>query len=78
MAEEHPVQLLAYNFRSRTFAYLRMAQGLNRSLSAFNSTVGEYVDALVKADKGADYVNDLGIAAHNVGDLWSDIGTVFQ
>ena len=39
MADEQSVQLLAFNFGSRTFAYLRLAQGLNRSLSALNSTV---------------------------------------
>ena len=41
MADEQSVQLLASNFGSRTFAYLRLAQGLNRFLSLFNSTVRE-------------------------------------
>ena len=69
MAEEQSIQLLAFNFGSRTFAYLRLAQGLNRSLSAFNSTICEYLDALVKADKCAQYVDDIGIAANNVDEL---------
>ena len=73
MADEQSIQLLAFNFGSRTFAYLRLAQGLNRSLSAFNSTVREYVDALVKADKCAQYVDDIGIAAHTVDELLSNI-----
>ena len=47
MADEQPVQLLAFNFGNRTFAYLKLAQGFNRSLSAFNSTVREYLDPLV-------------------------------
>ena len=50
MADELSAQLLASNFGIRTFAFLRLAQGLNRSLSAFNSTVREYLDPLVKAD----------------------------
>ena len=78
MADEQSIQLLAFNFGSRTFAYLRLAQGLNRSLSAFNSTVREYVDALVKADKCAQYVDDIGIAAHTVDELLSNIEAVFQ
>ena len=78
MADEQSVQLLAFNFGSRTFAYLRLAQGLNRSLSAFNSTVRKYVDAFVKADKCAQYVDDIGIAAHNVEELLSNIEAVFQ
>ena len=78
MADEQSIQLLAFNFGSRTFAYLRLAQGLNRSLSAFNSTIREYLDALVKADKCAQYVDDIGIAANNVDELIINIEAVFQ
>ena len=78
MADEQSIQLLAFNFGSRTFAYLRLAQGLNRSLSAFNSTIREYLDALVKADKCAQYVDDIGGAAHNVDELVVNIEAVFQ
>ena len=77
MADEQSVQLLAFNFGSRTFAYLKLAQGLKRSLSAFNSTVREYLDPLVKADKCAQYVDDMGIAANNVEDLVDNIESVF-
>ena len=75
MTDEQSVHLLAFNFGSRTFAYLRVAQGLNRSLSAFNSTVREY--PLVKADKCAQYVDDIGIAANNVEELVDNIESVF-
>ena len=78
MADEPSIQLLAFNFGSRTFAYLRLAQGLNRSLSAFNSTIREYLDALVKADKCAQYVDDIGVAANNVEELVANIVAVFQ
>ena len=78
MADEQSIQLLAFIFGSRTFAYLRLAQGLNRSLSAFNSTIREYLDALVKADKCAQYVDDIGVAAHNVDELVANIEAVFQ
>ena len=59
MADEQSVQLLSFNFGSRTFAFLRLAQGLNRSLSAFTSVVREYLDPLVKADRCAQYVDDI-------------------
>ena len=78
MADEQSVQLLAFNFGSRTFAYLRLAQGLNRSLSAFNRTVRKYLDSLVKADKCAQYVDDIGIAANSVDELTANIEAVFQ
>ena len=77
MADEQSVQLLAFNFGSRTFAFLRLAQGLNRSLSAFNSTVREYLDPLVKADKCAQYVDDIGIAANTAEELVNNIEAVF-
>ena len=37
MGEPLSVQLLSFNFFSRTFAYLRLAQGLSRPVSAFSS-----------------------------------------
>ena len=37
IADEQSVQLLSFNFGSRTVAFLRLAQGLDRSLSAFTS-----------------------------------------
>ena len=77
MADEQSVQLLAFNFGSRTFAFLRLAQGLNRSLSAFNSTVREYLDPLVKADKCAQNVDDIGIAANTAEELVNNIEAVF-
>ena len=35
MADYQSIQMLAFNFASRTFAYRHLAQGLSRSLSAF-------------------------------------------
>ena len=78
MADEQSVQLLAFSFGRSTIAYLRFAQGLNRSLSAFKSTVRDYLDPIVKADKCAQYVNDIGIAAHTIDELTSNTESVFQ
>ena len=33
MADPLSVKLLAFNFASRTYAYMRLAQGLNKSLT---------------------------------------------
>ena len=65
MVDVQYVLLLAFNFGSRKFNYMWLAQGLNRSLSVFNSTVREYVDAVVKAGECAQNVDHMGIAAHN-------------
>ena len=78
MADEQSKQLLSFNFGSRTFAFLRLAQGLNRSLSAFTSVIREYLDPLVKADRCAQYVDDIGIAAHTSEKLITNLELVFQ
>ena len=65
MADQQSIELLAFNFASRTFAYQRSAQGLCRSLSAFSSFIREYLDPIIKADQCAQYVDDIGIAAYS-------------
>ena len=78
MAYNQSVHLLAFKFGSRTFAYLWLAQGLNWSLLDFSSTERKNQDALVKADKSGQYVDDIGIAALNVKDLFTNMEAVFQ
>ena len=78
MAVHRSVEMLAFNFASRTFAYKRLAQGLSRSLSVFSSFMLEYLDPDVKADQCAQYVDDIGIAANNATDLTRNIRAVFQ
>ena len=69
MADQFSVEMLAFNFASRTFAYKRLAQGLSRSVSVFSSFMREYLDPVVKADQCAQYVDDIGIAANNAKKL---------
>ena len=78
MADQRSVEMLAFNFASRTFAYRRLAQGLSRSVSAFSSFMREYLDPVVKADQWAQYVNDIGIAANIGTDLTRNIRAVFN
>ena len=51
MVDYQSIQMLAFNFSSKTFAYRRLAQGLSRSLSAFSSFMREYLNRAVKADQ---------------------------
>ena len=77
MADQRSVEMLAFNFASRTFAYKRLAQGLSRSVSAFSSFMREYLDPVVKVDQCAHYV-DIGNAANNATDLTRNIRAVFK
>ena len=78
MADQRSVEMLAFNFASRTFACRRLAQGLSRSVSAFSSFMREYLDPVVKADQCAQYVDDIRIAANNATDLTRNIRAVFK
>ena len=78
MADQRSVEMLAFNFASRTFAYKRLVQGLSRSVSAFSSFMREYLDPVVKAEQCAQNVDVIGIAANNATDLTRNIRAVFK
>ena len=78
MADHQSIQMLAFNFASRTFAYRRLSQGLSRSLSAFASFMRDYLDKAIKADQFAYYVDDIGIAANDTKKLCTNIRTAFE
>ena len=78
MADYQSIQMLAFNFATRTLAYRRLAHGLSRSLSAFSSFLREYLDKAIKADQCAHYVDDIGTAANDSIQLCINIKTVFE
>ena len=78
MADQQSIELLAFNFATRTFAHRRLAQGLSCSLSAFSSFIREYIDPVIKADQCAQYINDIGIAANTPQFLIITLRAVFQ
>ena len=78
MADQRSIEMLAFNFASRTFAYRRLAQGLSRALSAFSSFMREYLDKVIKADQCAQYVDDIGIAANDAEQLIINLRATFQ
>ena len=78
MADQRSIEMLAFNFASRTFAYLRLTQGLSRALSAFSSFTREYLDKVIKADQCAQYVDDIGIAANDADHLIANLRATFK
>ena len=73
MADQRSIEMLAFNFASRTFAYKRLAQGLSRVLSAFSSFITTNaiditgtVQPLPQFDETATIIVALALAtAHN-------------
>ena len=78
MADQRSIEMLAFKFASRTFAYLRLGQVLSRSLSAFSSFLREYLDKVITADQCAQYVNDIGIAANDTDHLIANLRATFK
>ena len=78
MADQRSIEMLAFNFASRTFAYRRLAQGLNRALSPFSSLMREYLDRVNKADQCAQYVDDIGMAANDANHLIANLRATFE
>ena len=78
MADQRSIEMLAFNFASRTFAYRRLAQGLSRALLAFSSFMREYLDRVIKADQCAQYVDDIGIAANDAEHLIKNLRATFE
>ena len=78
MADQRSIEMLAFNFASRTFAYRRLAQGLSRALSKFFSFMREYLDKVTKADQCAQYVDDIGIAANDADHLIANLRATYK
>ena len=55
-----------------------MAQGLSRSLSSFSNFMREYLDSVIKADKCAQYVDEIGKATNTPDELKRNLKDVFQ
>ena len=77
MADQRSIEMLVFNFASRTFAYRRLAQGLSRAFSAFSSFMREYLDKVTKADQCAQYVDDIGIAANDAEHFINNLRATF-
>ena len=78
MVDQQSIELLAFNFASRTFAYRRLAQGLSRALSAFSSFMREYLDKAIKANQCVQYLDNIGIAANDAEELTQNSRDTFK
>ena len=78
MADQQSIELLAFNFPSKTFANRRLAQGISRSLSAFLSFIRKYLDPVIKVDQCAQYVDNIGIVANTPQQLIKNLQAVFK
>ena len=60
IADPLSVQLLSFNFASRTYAYIKIAQDLNKSVTGFSSYVRTYLDCCLAANLCTHFMDDIG------------------
>ena len=77
MADERSMQLLAFNFESRVFAYTRLAQGLSRSSTAFSSFIRHHLAADIAADRCSSFMDDICSATRTFAEHHDALDHVF-
>ena len=77
MADETSVQLLAFNFSSRTYAYQRLAMGLSKSVTGFSSFIRHYLDGCLAAGLCTQFMDDIGSAVSSFEELIPALDAIF-
>ena len=69
MADDLSVQLLAFNFASRTFAYNCLAQGMNKSVTGFSSFVKHNLDPCLAANVCTQFMDDIAAGVNKFDEM---------
>ena len=69
IADDLSVQFLAFNFASRTLAYICFAQGLNKSVTGFSSFVKHYLDPCLAANVCTQFMDDIVAGVNNFDEM---------
>ena len=77
MADSLSVQLLAFNFVSRTYAYKVLAQGLSKSVTGFSAFVRKYLDQCLAANLCTQFMDDSGSGAENFAEIKENLTKIF-
>ena len=77
MADDVSVQLLAFNFASRTYAYKCLAQGLNKSVTGFSSFIKHYLNQCLASGNCTQFLDDIGNAVTNFEQLVPFLREIF-
>ena len=78
MADDRSVQLLAFNYASRTYAYKCLAQGLSKSVTGFSAFISHYLDPCLAANICTQYMDDIGKAVKNFDELIPNLRKIFE
>ena len=78
MADDFSVQLLAFNFASRTFAYNCLAQGLNKSVTGFSSFFKHYLDPCLVANVCTQFMDDIAAGVNSFDEMIPALRKIFD
>ena len=78
MADDLSIQLLAFNFGSRIYAYKCLTQGLSKSVTGFSSFIRHYLDPCLAADLCIQFMDDIGVAVNNFDELIPTLSKIFE
>ena len=78
MADDLSVQLLAFNFSSRTYAYKCLAQALSKSVTGFSSFIRHYLDSCLAANICTQYMDDIGSTVKDFDELIPSLRKIFE
>ena len=78
VADDLSVQLLAYNFASRTFAYNCLAQGLSKSFKGLSSFVKHYFDPCLAANVCTEFMDDISAGLNGFVDMIPSLREIFD
>ena len=77
MEDDISVQLLAFCFASRTYAYICIAQRLNKSVTGFSSFIKHYLYPCLTSGNCTQFVADIGNAVKNFEQLVPSSGNIY-
>ena len=77
MTDDVSVQLLAFKFASRTYAYKCLAQGLTKSIAGFSSFIRHYLDPCLASGNCTHFMDDIGNAVTNFEQLVPSLREIF-
>ena len=60
MVDDQSIQLLAFNYSSRTYASKCLAQGLGKSVTGFSAFICNYLDPCLAAGSCTQFMDDMG------------------
>ena len=77
MTDDNSVQLLAFNFSSRTYAYKCLTHGLSNSVTGFSSFIRHYLDSCISANLCTQFMVDIGCAVETLDELIPTLRQIF-